>query len=129
MCGHPGHIKWRTGRLSALFVFSRAVFGFPHGMNHVIKSTGFISLDTCHLMTMKVTAWSCDFKTCHHMTMTYWTWRGFPVLHNIWHLGHDGRTGFLRVVVTDQRVIIEKALFWCPATYPDSSSKLFTVTP
>ncbi len=30
----------------------------------------------------------------------------------------------LRVVFTDQRVIIEKALFWCPATYPDSSGKI-----
>ena len=26
----------------------------------------------------------------------------------------------LRVVITDQRVIIEKALFWCPATYLNS---------
>ncbi len=30
----------------------------------------------------------------------------------------------LRVVFTDQRVIIEKTLFSCPATYPDSSGKL-----
>ncbi len=33
----------------------------------------------------------------------------------------------LRVVVTDQRVIIEKALFSCPATYRDSFGKLFTI--
>ena len=36
----------------------------------------------------------------------------------------------LRVVFTDQRVIIEKALFWCPATYPDSSNFFrYTVSP
>ena len=35
----------------------------------------------------------------------------------------------LRVVFTDQGVIIEKALFSCPATYPDSFGKLFTIAP
>ncbi len=33
----------------------------------------------------------------------------------------------LRVVFTDQRVIIEKALFSCLATNTDSSSKLLTI--
>ncbi len=50
--------------------------------------------------------------------------------HNsIWAPRYPFKYDVLRVVFTDQRVTIEKALFSCPATYPKSSVKLFIIAP